>query len=41
MSEPDRGYPPGRLSLVTVGIGGNDADLIGVAEECAELDAPF
>lgn len=26
-------------SLVTVGIGGNDAGLIGVAEECAELDA--
>ncbi len=25
--------------LVTVGIGGNDAGLIGVAEECAELDA--
>jgi lysophospholipase L1-like esterase len=25
--------------LVTVGIGGNDADLIGVAEECAKLDA--
>ena len=30
-------------SLVTVGIGGNDAGLIGVAEECAELDVvwPF
>jgi lysophospholipase L1-like esterase len=30
-------------SLVTVGIGGNDADLIGVAEECVELDTlwPF
>lgn len=29
--------------LVTVGIGGNDAGLIGVAEECAKLDAttPF
>ncbi len=29
--------------LVTVGIGGNDAGLIGVAEECAQLDAtaPF
>lgn len=29
--------------LVTVGIGGNDAGLIGVAEECARLDAttPF
>jgi lysophospholipase L1-like esterase len=26
-------------SLVTVGIGGNDAGLIGVAEECAQLDA--
>ena len=26
-------------SLVTVGIGGNDAGLIGVAEECARLDA--
>jgi lysophospholipase L1-like esterase len=25
-------------SLVTVGIGGNDAGLIGVAEECAKLD---
>lgn len=25
--------------LVTVGIGGNDAGLIGVAEECAKLDA--
>jgi len=25
-------------ALVTVGIGGNDAGLIGVAEECAELD---
>src|SRR5256885_1779469 len=25
--------------LVTVGIGGNDAGLIGVAEECARLDA--
>jgi len=25
-------------ALVTVGIGGNDADLIGVAEECVELD---
>jgi len=25
-------------SLVTVGIGGNDAGLIGVAEECVELD---
>lgn len=25
-------------SLVTVGIGGNDADLIGVAEECVKLD---
>jgi lysophospholipase L1-like esterase len=25
--------------LVSLGIGGNDADLIGVAEECAELDA--
>jgi lysophospholipase L1-like esterase len=25
--------------LVTVGIGGNDAGLIGVAEKCAELDA--
>jgi len=30
-------------ALVTVGIGGNDAGLIGVAEECATLDAlwPF
>lgn len=30
-------------SLVTVGIGGNDADLIGVAEECVKLDVlwPF
>jgi lysophospholipase L1-like esterase len=30
-------------ALVTVGIGGNDADLIGVAETCAEIDAthPF
>jgi len=30
-------------ALVTVGIGGNDAGLIGVAEECAELDVirPF
>jgi lysophospholipase L1-like esterase len=30
-------------ALVTVGIGGNDAGLIGVAEECAKLDAtsPF
>ena len=30
-------------ALVTVGIGGNDADLIGVAEECAKLDitSPF
>jgi hypothetical protein len=26
-------------SLVTIGIGGNDAGLIGVAEECAKLDA--
>ena len=26
-------------ALVTVGIGGNDTGLIGVAEECAELDA--
>jgi hypothetical protein len=26
-------------ALVTVGIGGNDAGLIGVAEECARLDA--
>jgi lysophospholipase L1-like esterase len=26
-------------ALVTVGIGGNDAGLIGVAEKCAELDA--
>ncbi len=26
-------------ALVTVGIGGNDAGLIGVAEECAKLDA--
>ena len=26
-------------TLVTVGIGGNDAGLIGVAEECARLDA--
>ena len=25
-------------SLVTLGIGGNDAGLIGVAEECAEID---
>jgi len=30
-------------ALVTVGIGGNDANLIGVAEECVELDTlwPF
>ena len=30
-------------ALVSVGIGGNDADLIGVAETCAEIDAthPF
>jgi lysophospholipase L1-like esterase len=28
-------------ALVTVGIGGNDAGLIGVAEECAELDAAW
>ncbi|MGH2872444.1 MAG: SGNH/GDSL hydrolase family protein [Solirubrobacteraceae bacterium] len=30
-------------ALVTLGIGGNDAGLIGVVEECAELDAldPF
>jgi lysophospholipase L1-like esterase len=30
-------------ALVTLGIGGNDANLIGVAEECAELDVvwPF
>lgn len=28
-------------ALVTVGIGGNDAGLIGVAETCAEIDAPF
>jgi hypothetical protein len=28
-----------RDALVTVGIGGNDAGLIGVAEECATLDA--
>ena len=30
-------------ALVTVGIGGNDADLIGVAETCAEIDVthPF
>jgi lysophospholipase L1-like esterase len=28
-------------ALVTVGIGGNDADLIGVAEECAELDVAW
>lgn len=30
-------------TLVTIGIGGNDAGLIGVAEECAKLDAlwPF
>ena len=28
-------------ALVTVGIGGNDADLIGVAEECAKLDAAW
>lgn len=26
-------------SLVTVGIGGNDAGLVGIAEECAQLDA--
>jgi lysophospholipase L1-like esterase len=29
----------GNDALVTVGIGGNDAGLIGVAEECAKLDA--
>jgi lysophospholipase L1-like esterase len=28
-------------ALVTVGIGGNDAGLIGVAEECAKLDATW
>jgi lysophospholipase L1-like esterase len=28
-------------ALVTVGIGGNDAGLISVAEECAELDAAW
>jgi lysophospholipase L1-like esterase len=28
-------------ALVTVGIGGNDANLIGVAEECALLDAAW
>jgi lysophospholipase L1-like esterase len=28
-------------TLVTVGIGGNDAGLIGVAEECAKLDAAW
>jgi hypothetical protein len=28
-------------ALVTVGIGGNDAGLIGVAEECAKLDAAW
>jgi lysophospholipase L1-like esterase len=33
----------GADTLVTIGIGGNDAGLIGVAEECAKLDAlwPF
>lgn len=28
-------------ALVTLGIGGNDAGLIGVAEECAKLDAAW
>jgi lysophospholipase L1-like esterase len=28
-------------TLVTVGIGGNDAGLIGIVEECAKLDALF
>lgn len=31
----------GTDALVTLGIGGNDAGLIGVAEECAKLDAPW
>jgi lysophospholipase L1-like esterase len=28
-------------ALVTLGIGGNDAGLVGIAEECGELDIPF
>ena len=49
MTEPQTGLPLGGTnppqfdglrkdaSLVTVGIGGNDAGLVGVAEECAQL----
>ena len=49
MTEPQTGLPLGGTNppqfdglkpdttLVTVGIGGNDAGLVGVAEECAQL----
>ena len=49
MTEPQTGLPLGgtnppqfdglsrKATLVTVGIGGNDAGLVGVAEECAQL----
>lgn len=51
MTEPQTGLPLGGTNppqfnalrpdatLVTVGIGGNDAGLVGVAEECAQLGA--
>lgn len=51
MTEPQTGLPAGGTNppqfnalradatLVTVGIGGNDAGLVGVAEECAQLGA--
>jgi hypothetical protein len=51
MTEPQTGLPAGGTNppqfnalradatLVTVGIGGNDAGLVGVAEKCAELGA--
>ena len=51
MTEPQTGLPLGgtnppqfnalrpEATLVTVGIGGNDAGLVGVAEKCAELGA--
>jgi lysophospholipase L1-like esterase len=51
MTEPQTGLPAGGtnppqfnalspgVDLVTVGIGGNDAGLVGVAEDCGKLDA--
>lgn len=55
MTHPQTGLPAGGTNppqfnaltrdaaLVTIGIGGNDAGLVGVAEDCAKLDAlsPF